>query len=61
MMFSDCCGCEMNGIQMDYGLCPDCGEHCEVVIEDDDMENAREEIQNMSFVDYISLPLYHKE
>lgn len=34
MIFSDCCGVEMNGIQADYGLCPDCGEHCDVVVDD---------------------------
>jgi hypothetical protein len=31
---SDCCGVEMTGIQMDYGICPDCGEHCEIVTDD---------------------------
>jgi hypothetical protein len=33
---SDCCGVEMTGIQMDYGICPDCGEHCELVADDAD-------------------------
>ena len=28
---SDCCGCEMTFAQTDYGICPDCGEHCEVI------------------------------
>lgn len=30
---SDCCGSEMSGIEMDHGVCPKCGEHCEVVVE----------------------------
>ena len=36
-LLSDCCGCEMTGIQSDYGICPECGEHCEVVT--DSMES----------------------
>lgn len=31
MIVSDCCGVEMDGILMDHGICPDCGEHCEAV------------------------------
>lgn len=32
--FSDCCGGQMNTEQVDYGICPCCGEHCEVVKEE---------------------------
>jgi hypothetical protein len=28
---SDCCGEQMTGEQVDYGICPCCGEHCSVV------------------------------
>lgn len=38
MMVSDCCGCEMDGMMMDHGICPDCQEHCEAVSYDDDNE-----------------------
>lgn len=31
---SDCCGCEMTFAQVDYGICPDCCEHCEVIGEE---------------------------
>ena len=31
---SDCCGCEMSFAQTDYGICPQCFEHCEVVGEE---------------------------
>ena len=31
---SDCCGCEMTFAQVDFGICPKCGEHCEVVSEE---------------------------
>lgn len=31
---SDCCGCEMTFAQTDFGICPDCGEHCEVIGEE---------------------------
>lgn len=27
---SDCCGAEMTFLQTDYGICPQCCEHCEV-------------------------------
>lgn len=69
MIVSDCCGVEMDGILMDHGICPDCGEHCEAVsydsepdhisgYEDDDMRAAREELENMSIEEYNSLPEY---
>lgn len=31
---SECCGADMTFGQTDYGICPDCGEHCEVVGEE---------------------------
>ena len=31
---SDCCGCEMSFAQTDFGICPDCHEHCEVIGEE---------------------------
>lgn len=31
---SDCCGAYMSGDMVDIGICPDCGEHCEVVDEE---------------------------
>ena len=31
---SDCCGAEMTFAQTDYGICPQCCEHCEVVGEE---------------------------
>jgi hypothetical protein len=31
---SDCCNAEMTFLQADYGICPGCGEHCEVVGEE---------------------------
>lgn len=66
MIVSDCCGVEMDGIMMDHGICPDCGEHCEAVsydsepevFEDETMQAAREELENMSFEEYLSLPIY---
>lgn len=36
-MISDCCGVEMDPIQIEHGICPCCGEHCEVV-NDEDMD-----------------------
>lgn len=33
MISSDCCSAEMSGIAMDHGVCPRCGEHCEVIVE----------------------------
>ena len=28
---SDCCGADMAFAQTDYGICPECCEHCEVM------------------------------
>ena len=28
---SDCCNSDMIFAQTDYGICPDCGEHCEII------------------------------
>ena len=30
LAYSECCGEQMTGEQVDYGICPCCGEHCEV-------------------------------
>jgi hypothetical protein len=37
MLISDCCGASANGNE-DYGICPDCKEHCEFY--DDDNEET---------------------
>ena len=34
LYFSDCCCEPMNGEQVDYEICPCCGEHCEPVFEE---------------------------
>ena len=31
---SDCCNSDMSFAQTDYGICPDCHEHCEVIREE---------------------------
>jgi hypothetical protein len=31
---SDCCGCPMTFDQADYGICPHCYDHCEVIGEE---------------------------
>ena len=40
MKVSDCCGAEPlsdgDSSTEDYGICPDCGEHCEYIEEDDE-------------------------
>lgn len=35
---SDCCGVEMNGHDIDYGICPDCHDHCEAIDEEEENE-----------------------
>lgn len=57
-MFSDCCGVQIVDDIAGLELCPRCWEHCEVIVEDEDMAAAREEIENMSVEEYNSLPLY---
>lgn len=37
---SDCCGYDMNFAQADYGICPRCGEHCEVIGEEITEDNG---------------------
>jgi len=32
-VFSNCCGQEMNGHDIDYGICPACHDHCEPEVE----------------------------
>jgi len=34
LAFSECCGEQMSGEQLDHEVCPCCGEHCEVTYED---------------------------
>jgi hypothetical protein len=34
LSYSDCCGEYMSGEQVDYGICPFCGEHCDPVFEE---------------------------
>ena len=29
VMLSNCCGAEPDDDCLEYGICPDCGEHCE--------------------------------
>lgn len=29
---SDCCSADMDGTMADMGICPECLEHCEVVV-----------------------------
>jgi hypothetical protein len=37
MKISDCCGAEMTDINIeDYGICPDCKDHCEFIDYDSD-------------------------
>lgn len=31
MLVSDCCGVELSGMEVDYGICHCCGEHCSIV------------------------------
>lgn len=57
-MFSDCCGVQIVDDIAGLELCPRCWEHCDVIIEDEDMTAAREEIENMSLEEYNNLPLY---
>lgn len=35
MLISDCCGAPSRGGE-DYGICSECGEHCEYVDEEQD-------------------------
>jgi hypothetical protein len=41
MIISDCCGAPANGNE-DYGICPDCKEHCEWEEDDIDEEENSE-------------------
>ena len=58
MMFSDCCGVQIVDDIAGLELCPRCWEHCDVIIEDEDMIAAREELENMSLEENNNLPLY---
>ena len=42
---SDCCNSDMTFAQTDFGICPDCGEHCEVI---------RQEVSEDSEIDQLT-------
>jgi hypothetical protein len=44
MAFSTCCGAHTNFTE--YGLCPDCLEHCEWEYEDEDELKEDEQTEN---------------
>ena len=34
ILMSDCCCADMTSLQAEYGICPNCFDHCEVVSEE---------------------------
>jgi hypothetical protein len=44
MAFSTCCGAHTNFTE--YGLCPDCLEHCDWEVEDEDELKEDEQTEN---------------
>ena len=44
---SECCGAAMTGLMEDYGICPDCKEHCEVVDLEEDLIEIPPHIQDL--------------
>ena len=34
LYISDCCGSYLDDAQVEYGICNDCGEHCEIITEE---------------------------
>lgn len=32
-ILSDCCGASLTPASAEHGICPQCGEHCEAVVE----------------------------
>ena len=34
LYISDCCGAYLDDAEIEYGICNDCFEHCEVLIEE---------------------------
>jgi len=34
LYISDCCGSYLDDCHIEYGICNDCGEHCEIVTEE---------------------------
>jgi len=34
LYISDCCGSYLDDCHVEYGICNDCGEHCEVLTEE---------------------------
>jgi hypothetical protein len=49
--FSNCCGAEMNGHDLDYETCPDCHDHCEAE-EELTPEEAQDLAENTKFDEY---------
>lgn len=45
MPVSECCGVEA-GEYLDYGLCPECKEHCDFVDDDEEEDIPEKEIKN---------------
>ena len=41
MPYSNCCGAYT--LETDYGICPDCREHCEFWDEDDDWQEDEDQ------------------
>ena len=34
LYISDCCGSYLDDCHIEYGICNDCGEHCEIITEE---------------------------
>lgn len=49
MLISDCCGASADGNE-DYGICPDCKEHCEFIEEESDKELEERTERNMKVI-----------
>ena len=45
MFISDCCGVAIPLEGIDYGICPECKEHCEVIDEEENDESIQLESQ----------------
>ena len=43
MKISECCGAPIPLDGEDYGICPDCKEHCEYIEEEDDPRDLQQE------------------
>ena len=53
MAFSTCCGAHTNFTE--YGLCPDCMEHCDWEYEEEDEEEKIKDEQEQNDMDEIML------